>query len=230
MEMERINDDLIKVLINAEDLEKRGIDFLDLIGDQPGIERFFYSILEEVDIDKHFQESEAVTFQVMPNADGLELYISRGSYAEMDEFWADEFSRRVKDHRTKKTEKKSGNSKNVTKNTSFNHPINREFQKEVNTYSEIQPKIVMFKNLDSFLAVANEINPIFNNKSSLYYMNNQYYLYIDKCPTFFGNTEYEQFMYILEYAEPTTTTKDILEEYGELIREDDALDFFAKNF
>ena len=44
MEMERINENLIKVMIGLDDLEERGINFLDLIGDQSRIEKFFYSI------------------------------------------------------------------------------------------------------------------------------------------------------------------------------------------
>ncbi|EST90709.1 adaptor protein MecA [Vagococcus lutrae] len=77
MEMERINENTIRVLIENEDLEERGITFLDLLGNHKQIEEFFHSILEEVDIDEQFQETDAVTFQVMPNRNGLELFISK---------------------------------------------------------------------------------------------------------------------------------------------------------
>src|SRR5690625_1935692 len=79
MEIEHINEDTIRVTIENADLEERGITFLDLLGNQKQIEKFFYSILEEVDIDEEFKESEAVTFQVMPNNNGLELFISKGT-------------------------------------------------------------------------------------------------------------------------------------------------------
>ena len=55
MEMERINENTIRVLIENEDLEERGITFLDLLGNHKQIEEFFHSILEEVDIDEQFQ-------------------------------------------------------------------------------------------------------------------------------------------------------------------------------
>ena len=77
MDMERINDNTIRVSIGNEDLEERGITFLDLLGNQKQIESFFYSILEEVDVDEQFQETDSVTFQVLPNQDGLELFISK---------------------------------------------------------------------------------------------------------------------------------------------------------
>ncbi len=78
MEMERINENTIRVLIGNDDLTQRGITVLDLLGNHKQIESFFYSILEEVDVDHQFQETDAVTFQVLPNRNGLELFISKG--------------------------------------------------------------------------------------------------------------------------------------------------------
>lgn len=84
MEMENINENTIRVLIENSDLEERGITFLDLLGNQKQIESFFYSILEEVDVDNQFHESDAITFQVLPNGNGLELFISKGMNNEDD--------------------------------------------------------------------------------------------------------------------------------------------------
>ncbi len=77
MEMERINDDTIRVLVTNDDLSDRSISVIDLLGNQEEIEKFFRSILEEVDVDNDFAENEAVTFQVLPNRNGLELFISK---------------------------------------------------------------------------------------------------------------------------------------------------------
>lgn len=63
MEMEHINENTIRVLIGNEDLADRGITFLDLLGNHKDVENFFYSILEEVDVEDEFQGSEAVTFK-----------------------------------------------------------------------------------------------------------------------------------------------------------------------
>lgn len=78
MEIEHINEDTIRVKIENSDLIERGVTFLDLLSNQKQIERFFYSILEEVDLDDEFKDSNAVTFQVMPKNNGLELFISKG--------------------------------------------------------------------------------------------------------------------------------------------------------
>jgi len=86
MEMERINDDTIRVVVTNDDLAERSISVIDLLGNQEEIERFFYNILEEVDVDHDFENNEAVTFQVLPNRNGLELFISKniGDKAMMD--------------------------------------------------------------------------------------------------------------------------------------------------
>ncbi|MDR3191266.1 MAG: adaptor protein MecA [Lactobacillaceae bacterium] len=77
MEMERINDDTIRVVVSNTDLADRSISVIDLLGNQDEIEKFFYSILEEVDTEHDFENNEAVTFQVLPNRNGLELFISK---------------------------------------------------------------------------------------------------------------------------------------------------------
>ena len=79
MEMEKINDNTIRVLLENEDLTERGITVLDLLGNQSEIESFFFSILDEVDKDHEFRNNEAVTFQLMPNRNGLELLITKSN-------------------------------------------------------------------------------------------------------------------------------------------------------
>ena len=84
MEMEHINKNTIRVLINNDDLSARGITILDLLGDHQQIEDFFYSILREVDTDHQFQNNDSVTFQVMPTQNGLELFISKSDPNDPD--------------------------------------------------------------------------------------------------------------------------------------------------
>lgn len=84
MEVEHVNENMIRVFLANHDLEERGVDVLDLLGNRKQIESFFYSILEEVDTDHKFSKDQAVTFQVMPNTKGLELLITRIP-SEMDD-------------------------------------------------------------------------------------------------------------------------------------------------
>lgn len=85
MEMEYINENTIRVFIETDDLIERGISFMDIMSNQHDVERFFMSVLEEVDVSKKFQHTEAITFQVMPKRNGIDLYISKGFGDENDE-------------------------------------------------------------------------------------------------------------------------------------------------
>ncbi|MFT9003980.1 MAG: adaptor protein MecA [Liquorilactobacillus hordei] len=86
MEMEKINDNTIRVLLETDDLTERGITVLDLLGNRKEIESFFYSILDEVDIDNEFRENDAVTFQLLPNRNGLELFISKVNPKDLEDY------------------------------------------------------------------------------------------------------------------------------------------------
>ncbi|MFL1695279.1 adaptor protein MecA [Weissella kandleri] len=77
MELERIDDDTIRVFITNNDLKERNITLMELMSDQGEVEKLFYSILAEANIEEEFEQNEAVSFQVMPNKDGLEVFIMK---------------------------------------------------------------------------------------------------------------------------------------------------------
>lgn len=242
MEMEHINENLIKVLIESEDLEERGIDFLDLIGDQSRIEKFFYSILEEVDVDHHFHDTEAVTFQVIPNSNGLELYISRANLDEMDEIWDEELTRRFKEQRetlkdqllnqqkARKNQKDSRPTKHPTQQ--FMNRLNeRLFNKPQELGEEEETvEIIKFNQLDDFLNLAREI-PSDLIEADLYHLDHAYYLVVYNIDQAVKTVyQADHLLMILEYGEVVNTTVGLLEEHGHLLRQEDALSFFGQTF
>ncbi|XJS09987.1 adaptor protein MecA [Aerococcaceae bacterium WGS1372] len=233
MEMEHINENLIKVLIGQEDLEERGIDFLDLIGDQSSIESFFYSILEEVDVDKHFQGSEAVTFQVMPNQDGLELYISRTNFDEMDEVWEDELTKHLIERKRQISNKSSKSQTNKSEKTIldlFKDKDDQHKAKETSLNKIIEGEIIKIDQLDDFIKMAREVATDLI-QADLYYMNSAYYLVIEAIDeSIVEEYAYNKLIAMLEYGDKVRITKAILEEHGQLIRKDDSLVYFGKNF
>ena len=77
MEMERINDDTFLLRIENQDLIDRGTSIPELLGNPGEIESFFHSILEEMGVLNQFEDSDGLSFQIMPNPDGLELYVTR---------------------------------------------------------------------------------------------------------------------------------------------------------
>ncbi|MCR8969469.1 adaptor protein MecA [Facklamia sp. 7083-14-GEN3] len=251
MEMEHINDNLIKVLIGSEDLEERGIDFLDLIGDQSRIEKFFYSILEEVDIDHHFHDSEAVTFQVIPNSEGLELYISRANVEELDEVWEDELTRRLKERKEmaqKERLNENMTDSNIESNQQLSSSTNKKTNKtaiesmmnlfnpksdssETNESQEYSiEEVIRFSSLDDFLRLAREI-PSELIASDLYYMNSHYFLILYNLEKTVSKEKLAtKLLALFEFGEISMVTSSVLAEHGDLLRKNDALYFFGNQF
>ncbi len=215
MEMEHINDDLIKVFITLADLEDRGIDFLDLIDNQGEVEKFFHSILEEVDINRHFQSSEAVTFQVMPKTDGLELYISRSNGDDLNDFWTDEISRLIQsDQARERQEKKTPSVDEVI----FDAP------------PPDTDRVLVFQELNDFLHLAREF-PTDLLETDLYEKAGQYYLVIGElCGTMMSEQARMTYLQMLEYGQETSVTSAMLKEHGNLLYGDHALKYFGENF
>lgn len=216
MEMERINEDVIKVLIDIQDLKDRGVDFLDLIGDQRSIEQFFYSILEEVDTDRHFQESDTLAFQVIPNLKGLELYISRNSFDNLATFleqsMPNRFRRRIQ---TQKSEDEM--------------PWDEALALEDNVELERNTaEIVAFNRLNDFLVAAKAM-PSVAVQSTLYSLNDRFFVALGDVGSEISDKKvYGYYAALLEYGFPFPVTEAVLREYGEVIRQDDAIEFFAQ--
>ncbi|AIM24742.1 adaptor protein MecA [Melissococcus plutonius] len=209
MKMEHINENTIRVLIGNEDLADRGITFLDLLGNHKEVENFFYSILEEVDVEDEFQGSEAVTFQVLPKNDGLELFISKN--ASMDEL----------------------SSLNVDGLNEMNTEDTERVQKQLMTeYDEEEDskdtslKTMVFKacSFDELIQLADNID-LSTAWTSLYSYNNNYYLQVifslENTDEIMLNTEILQ---ILEFVNHAKVSPEILGEYGKCLIKQNVLE------
>lgn len=215
MEMERINENTIRVLIENEDLIERGITFLDLLGNQRQIENFFHSILEEVDVEDQFQETDAVTFQVLPNRNGLELFISKniaindsmdfeGMGINMDENVSDFMKKQfVKDR--------------------FKDGTQPEDPGETwDSLLEFPEVVIKFQSFEDFIQLAQACE-LEEATTTLYRLRGQYYLHVQ----FFEEENQammeNQVAQFCEYGQRTSITPALLDEYGKVIMEHSAL-------
>lgn len=215
MEMEHINENTIRVLIKSEDLAARGITFLDLLGNHNEIENFFYSILEEVDIDEEFKGSEAVTFQVLPKGDGLELFISKNLPPEgMENF--DDMS--------------DGSTEDIT--DMLKKHVASQLQ-ETESQPELGNRFIF--ELNSFEAMVQLASEVYLDSvtTNLYQMNDRYYLEVQFMDNDTTDIEVESALaYLMEFANRTQVTSEVLAEYGKIIMEHDALEltrYYFKN-
>lgn len=247
MEMERINENLIKVYIDTDDLDERGIDFLELIQDQRSVEKFFYSILEEVDVERQFSDSEAITFQVIPSSNGIELYISRTNMDDMDAFFEETIARRLREHKAEMEEKlafqKMINEETgreiFNENGEFTEEFAAAIARDSGRYEKVlndaldkdsEIKIVRFNDLESFIQFAREEKDS-SIVGDLYAMQEQYFFVIKDVNYIKENTPpYYTIVRMMDFGEPHHTTVSVLKEYGQLIHANDAIDYFGTHF
>ena len=215
MEMEHINENTIRVLIKSEDLAARGITFLDLLGNHNEIENFFYSILEEVDIDEEFKGSEAVTFQVLPKGDGLELFISKNlppegmeNFDDMSDVSTEDITDMLKKHVASQLQE-----------TESQPELGNRFIFELNSF-------------EAMVQLASEVY-LDSVTTNLYQMNDRYYLEVQFMDNDTTDIEVENALaYLMEFANRTQVTSEVLAEYGKIIMEHDALEltrYYFKN-
>lgn len=240
MEMERINDDTIRVTISSDDLNERGVTFLDLLDNHKEIESFFYSVLEEVDTDHQFASNDAVTFQVLPNRNGLELYISKNptdgmeeaiksvskdnapSNGEMDE---------VSDFLKRKLAETDSNDKNNDDSSYTSDGNPADLNGYANGVVSTQKSVIELEDFESLPSIAELIKTNSGIESVLYRYHDIYYLEL----TFFTSenspeTIKNDLAIAYEYGNSTIVSSEVLREHGEVVMDGAALELAKRYF
>ncbi|MGM0156402.1 adapter protein MecA 1/2 [Enterococcus sp. AZ191] len=209
MEMEHINENTIRVMIGHEDLEERGVSFLDLLGNHREIENFFYSILEEVDIEDEFRSSEAVTFQVLPKGDGLELFISKN----------------LPNEEMLQNDENSLDSDDVTEFIQQQILNNEVEESDERISDEIEHQAIFaFDDFEQMIKLANNVE-LESAWTDIYLLDDVYYLVVHFWMENLSQMDVEnQIARVLEYAEKSDRTNETLNEYAKLIMERNALE------
>ncbi|BAX66453.1 hypothetical protein C5L17_000402 [Latilactobacillus sakei subsp. sakei] len=221
MRMEKIDENTIRVLLENDDLEERGITGLDLLSNHKKIERFFYSILEEVDQDHVFANNDAVTFQVLPNEQGLELLISKNlsnldlnkAQSEMVQ-GKDGITEYIKDQLLKRDTASSEDDEEED-----------EIESYLNQADNPTKQVVLgFDTFEDWIALAQQLH-IESGVSTLFVYKHQYYAQL----VFFLENTTETFVQddlavANEFGHKTNYTADFLSEYGQKVMENSALE------
>ena len=219
MEMERINDDTILVRIENEDLQERGTSVSELLANPTEIEEFFHSILVEMDVIDQFEDSEGMSFQVMPNPEGIELYVTK--YVEKKDIEADSerFVRNLVDTIQHSLGHRMGKPKKEKK---VEAPVEEE--------KKLEPLdcTVFFDSFEDFVQLA-KMYPYNVQKSSLYRYSNYYFLHVYQ--DVFGGEDFTADVALLrEFGEFSRVSWEVVQEYGEVMMKEKAIETAKKYF
>lgn len=234
MERERINENTIRVMINNSDLEDRGISVMELLGNHDKIESFFYNILSEVDTEHDFDDDDQVSFQILPNRNGLELFISRLD----SENQVGDILNNIMDFANKKNSEIDDISDErrtelrQSDDGSVNHTVNPSKSRSVKPNSGSAAKTITIKLFDFESGIAIAKNFDANNfLSDLYRYNSIFFLQLTPNNGEFSWEELKDRLAIaFEYGNLSDVNNDVLKEHGEPIMLKNALDQLNRLF
>ena len=219
MEMERINDDTILVRIENEDLQERGTSVSELLANPTEIEEFFHSILVEMDVIDQFEDSEGMSFQVMPNPEGIELYVTKYVEKKDIELDSERFVRNLVDTIQHSLGHRMGKPKKEKK---VEAPVEEE--------KKLEPLdcTVFFDSFEDFVQLA-KMYPYNVQKSSLYRYSNYYFLHVYQ--DVIGEEDFTADLALLrEFGEFSRVSWEVVQEYGEVMIKEKAIETAKKYF
>jgi len=215
MDMERINENTLKLFISYLDIEERGFTKDEIWYNRDKGEELFWVMMEEITDDIDFEMDGPLWIQVVAKENGLELTVTSAK------FTSDGFL----DLPSSLEEKRKF----------FENALNGDIKSH-----EFDEIFVDEENFDGYTFILNEFDDIIdiayrmpeeaNFENSLYEMNGKYYLHVefDEDLTM---EELENYLSVIsESAEEADTTIHLLEEYGKTIMADHCFETVRKYF
>lgn len=206
MEVEHVNENMIRVTLESHDLKERGVTVLDLLGNRKQIESFFYNILEEVDTTHTFVKDQTVTFQVIPSHKGLELLITKVPDQKQEDNEEDHDLLQALD---------------VVANPAETDSSNDDL---VNLDDPVKTIMFSFSEFEDFveLSKALRVNSVISN---LYQLQGQYYLELIIYTDQLRSVSVADIIALAkEYGQLANLSEPMLSEYGHLVMEQSALE------
>lgn len=216
MEMEYINENTMRVFIDTDDLIERGISFMDIMSNQNEVEHFFMSILEEVDVSQKFQHTEAITFQVMPKRNGIDLYISKGFGDDNEEDSAFQQLMETIGELEDEDKAKANERQNVLDGLANQEADKKKKATSAETEAPRVPRemTLVFRIFEDFIAFARDFKDEFA-QVDLYVYNESYFALIKFEANELTDDEIEDLIsFAQEYAEVSALNAGLIRERG----------------
>lgn len=241
MKMKQISDSTIKITIQLEDLEERGMEIADFLVPQEKTEEFFYAILDELEMPESFLDSGMLSFRVTPKPDKLDVFVTKSKIdqqldfddlselpdmEELSHMTPDEFIRTLEKTISDKTK---GDAEAI-------HHLEQEELRDNQENKEVSELpasqyiyfILHFSTLQQVVDFAKSVTYSVDT-SELYKMESDYYL------TVLVDTEHQPSQYptwllaiIREYADDSEVTRAVLQEHGHLLMVSGAIENLKK--
>lgn len=207
MDIEKINDDVIRVTITLSDLEERDIDIDSLAYSSPAAKELFNDMIEQAEKEFGFSVSDSqIIIEPIPDSyEGFVITITRMD----DEVDFESIQKYIK-NKIKKTEPKAAARK-----------------KPAITFA-----IYSFESFDSLCELCVRLRPIYKGKNSVYKIEGTYYLVIGK-EKLTQADRVKADAVLDEYGQRLRSPNYLLgrlNEYGKLIIRNNAINTLSRHF
>ena len=244
MKMKQISDTTLKITMSLEDLMDRGMEIADFLVPQEKTEEFFYAILDELEMPDSFLDTGMLSFRVTPKPDKVDVFVTKSKIDQNLDFEdladlpdMDELAKMSPDEFLKTLEKTMAEkTKEDIEAIQSLEQVEKEEEATIDEIAEVDEGkrepyiyyILRFDDLTSLVSFAKTVDYQMET-SELYKMNDQYYL------TVLVDVEDHPSLYpawllarMREFADDSDISRSVLQEYGQVIINHDAVQGLKK--
>ncbi|GAB2026904.1 adaptor protein MecA [Lactovum odontotermitis] len=236
MDYSYVNDRTLRISLTFADLEAHDVQLVDFLSEQEKVEEFFYELVDELDIADRWDDTSMMTFQIRPNAKGIDILVSddfSDNFSPNGEMAADleEFLRQVSGN-TELNFPPSGLFEPVDSDDMVFSSKTGSSRKKKDKTPEPEPDFVYytikFDNFTDIINLAKTVKAAID-ESELYEFKGNYYLTILDNQKLRGK---KQTMNVrarmLEYGEQGMINRELLREHAHVIIDHGALQSLQK--
>lgn len=238
MKMKQISDTTLKITMSLEDLMDRGMEIADFLVPQEKTEEFFYAILDELEMPDSFLDTGMLSFRVTPKPDKVDVFVTKSKIDQNLDFEdlsdlpdMEELAQMSPDEFIKTLEKSiADKTKDDIEAIQSLEQVEAKEEEQEQAEQEVESKkepyiyyILSFEKLADLVAFAKTVT-FEMETSELYKMNESYYL------TILVDIENHPSPYLAwllarmrEFADDSDISRSVLQEYGQVLMNHDAV-------
>lgn len=221
MDIERVNENTLKLFISYSDIEDRGYSREEIWYNRAKGEQLFWDMIEEVNTEDYFDVEGPIWIHVNASEVGLEVVVTRAQISKDNDF--SEANQDSDEQRDMFSPFEDAGEDLLNQLRQFDQADESELLEDTHVF------IFKFKDIDELVPVAKRYSNK-EYKSSLYKYESLYYLVVDFEDADVEVNPYNQLAEVREFLNRSQVTIYRLQEYGELIMKDDCFETVNKYF
>jgi adapter protein MecA 1/2 len=222
MEIERINENTVKFYISYMDIEERGFDRDEIWYNRDRSEELFWEMMDEVHEEEEFMVEGPLWIQVQALDKGLEVIVTKAQVSKDGQ----KLELPISDDKLK--ELPIDENIETLMEHHFNKPDDSKDGQTEDFEQQLQ-FVFRFNDLENLISLS-KYSLSAEMTNHLYSLDQNYFLYIEFDDEVIDEEIENTLSIILEYGQESKVTIHRLEEYGNVIAKDYALNVIKKHF